>query len=129
MPPCLRLSIIRYISRVKWSNPGKGLAPSPTPRCRSYWKGSLLVTLNYSHQLYLLISIFTCWFLLTGICVYMWIYFFVYISRQKMYVYVYVFICILVFILFTNPSARAGYDTRSIFKRSLTGFNSEFSFS
>ena len=26
------------------------------------------------------------------------------------------------FILFTNPSARAGYDTRSIFKRSLTGF-------
>ena len=32
-------------------------------------------------------------------------------------------------ILFTNPSTRAGYDTRSIFKRSLTGFNSEFSFS
>ena len=32
-------------------------------------------------------------------------------------------------VLFTNPSARAGYDTRSIFKRSLTGFNSEFSFS
>ena len=27
------------------------------------------------------------------------------------------------------PSARAGYDTRSIFKRSLTGLNSEFSFS
>ena len=25
-------------------------------------------------------------------------------------------------ILFTNPSARAGYGTRSIFKRSLTGF-------
>ena len=32
-------------------------------------------------------------------------------------------------ILFTNPSARAGYDTRPIFKRSLTGLNSEFSFS
>ena len=32
-------------------------------------------------------------------------------------------------ILFTNPSARAGYDTRSIFKWSLTGFNTEFSFS
>ena len=28
-----------------------------------------------------------------------------------------------------TPSARAGYDTRSIFKLSLTGFNSEFSFS
>ena len=33
------------------------------------------------------------------------------------------------FIIFTNPSAQAGYDTRSIFKRSLTGLNSEFSFS
>ena len=32
-------------------------------------------------------------------------------------------------ILFTNPSAQAGYDTRSIFKQSLTGLNSEFSFS
>ena len=29
----------------------------------------------------------------------------------------------------TPPPARAGYDTRSIFKRSLTGLNSEFSFS
>ena len=28
-----------------------------------------------------------------------------------------------------NPSARAGYDTRSIFKRSLTGLNSELFFS
>ena len=33
------------------------------------------------------------------------------------------------FIIFTNLSARAGYDTRSIFKQSLTGLNSEFSFS
>ena len=31
-------------------------------------------------------------------------------------------------ILFTNPSTRAGYDTRSIFKQSLTGLDSEFSF-
>ena len=31
-------------------------------------------------------------------------------------------------ILFTNPSARVGYDTRPIFKRILTGLNSEFSF-
>ena len=28
-----------------------------------------------------------------------------------------------------NPSAQAGYDTRLIFKRSLTDLNSEFSFS
>ena len=31
--------------------------------------------------------------------------------------------------LFTNPFTRAGYDTTSIFKRSLTCLNSEFSFS
>ena len=47
-------SNIRYVSTVKWSNPGKGVAPSPTPRCSSYWKGSLQVALDYSRQLYLL---------------------------------------------------------------------------
>ena len=31
--------------------------------------------------------------------------------------------------IFTNPSSQTGYDTRSIFNRSLTGLNSEFSFS
>ena len=30
------LSTQQYISRVKWSNPGKGVAPSPTPLCSSY---------------------------------------------------------------------------------------------
>ena len=54
MHPCLTLSIIRYASRVKWSNPGKGVASSPTPQCSSFWKGSLQVALDYSHQLYLL---------------------------------------------------------------------------
>ena len=46
MPPCLALSIIRWGSRVRCSNPGNGVAPSPTPRCISYWKGSLQVTLD-----------------------------------------------------------------------------------
>ena len=36
IPPCLTLSNIRYVSRVKWRNPGKGVAPSPTPQCSSY---------------------------------------------------------------------------------------------
>ena len=39
------------------------------------------------------------------------------------------FVEVYIIIIFTNPSARAGYDTRSIFKLSLTGLNSEFSFS
>ena len=47
MLSCLTLSIIRYVSRVRWSNPGKGVAPSPTLRCSSYRKGSLRVTLDY----------------------------------------------------------------------------------
>ena len=46
IPPCLTVSIIRYGSRVKWSNPGNGVAPSPTPWCSSYRKGSLRVTLG-----------------------------------------------------------------------------------
>ena len=36
MPPCLTLNIIRYVSRVKWSNLEKGVTPFPTPRCSSY---------------------------------------------------------------------------------------------
>ena len=49
--PCLTLSIIRYASRVKWSNPGRAVAPSLTSRCSSYWKGTLLVALDYGRQL------------------------------------------------------------------------------
>ena len=52
IPTCLALSIIRHVSRIKWSNPGKVVAPSPTPRCSSYWKGSLPVARDYGRQLY-----------------------------------------------------------------------------
>ena len=38
--PCLTLSIIRYESRVKWSNPGKEVLLFPTPPCSSYLKGA-----------------------------------------------------------------------------------------
>ena len=52
IPP---LSNIRYVSREKWSNQGKEVAPSPTPRGSRYWKWSLLVALNYGRQLYFLL--------------------------------------------------------------------------
>ena len=45
-------------SRVKWSNPENGEAPSPTPWCRSYRKGSLRVTLDYGQQLHIYIYIY-----------------------------------------------------------------------
>ena len=35
MLPCITLSITRYVSRVKWSNPEKGVAPSQTRRSNS----------------------------------------------------------------------------------------------
>ena len=35
----LTLSIIRYVSRVKWDNQGRGVVPSPTPWWSSYQKG------------------------------------------------------------------------------------------
>ena len=76
MPPCLTLSIIRYGTRVKWSNPGKGVAPSPTPWCsklskmepsghRRLWSPTLLLLLfkrTWSDQLVqFLLVYFTCW--------------------------------------------------------------------
>ena len=56
MSTCLTLSIIRYGSSMKWVNHKKGVAPSSTPWCCSYWKGSLRVTLDYSRQLTYLLS-------------------------------------------------------------------------
>ena len=50
MLPCLTLSIIRKWSRVKWSNPEKGVAPSPTHWYSSYRKGSLRVA-NFTYLL------------------------------------------------------------------------------
>ena len=43
MPPCLTLGIIRYESRVEWSNPAKGVIP----RYHGYWQGCLGVGHDY----------------------------------------------------------------------------------
>ena len=59
VPPCLTHSNIRYVSKVKWSNLGKGVAPSPTPWCSSYRKRSHLVALNYGRELYYLLMKWT----------------------------------------------------------------------
>ena len=49
----------RYESRVKWSNPGKRVALSPTPWCSSYRKGNLRVTLDYGRPT--LHTTVNCW--------------------------------------------------------------------
>ena len=48
----------KVMIKVKWSNPGKGVAPSLSPWCSSYRKGSLHVTLDYGRQLYFYLSRF-----------------------------------------------------------------------
>ena len=40
MPPCLTLGIIRHVSRVKWNNPRKGVALSPTLGAVAIGKGA-----------------------------------------------------------------------------------------
>ena len=47
---------VRIKGKVEQSR--EGVAPSPTPWCSSYRKGNLRVTLDYGHQLYLLIYIY-----------------------------------------------------------------------
>ena len=41
----------------KWSNPRKGVAPPPAPRCSSNWKNSIRVVLYYGRQIYLLVCV------------------------------------------------------------------------
>ena len=48
---------VRIKSKVEQS--GKGVAPSPTPQCSSYWKGSFQVALDYGGQLYFTYYIYT----------------------------------------------------------------------
>ena len=62
MPPCLKLSIKRYGSRVKWGNPGKGVASSPAPRVVAIKKAafgspSTAVT-NFTFYCYIYIYIY-----------------------------------------------------------------------
>ena len=44
------LNTQHYKVRIQWGNPEKGVAPSPTPGCSSYRKGSFRVTLDYDRQ-------------------------------------------------------------------------------
>ena len=54
IPPCLTLRIIRYVSRVKWNNRGKGVAPIEK---RTFGSLSAMVT-NFSYLFFLLILFF-----------------------------------------------------------------------
>ena len=65
---------------------------------------------------YLYIYIYMC------VCVCMWVHIYIYVC-VCLYIYVYIYI------YFSNLSDQAGCDSRSVFKQSLTGLNSDLSFS
>ena len=68
VPPCLTHSIIKYVSRAKWSNPGKRVAPSPTPQIvaiETWLFGSPLITIT---SLYIYIYICVCVCVCTNSC-------------------------------------------------------------
>ena len=50
MLPCLTLSITKYVSRVKYSNPGNGVSPFPTLRCSSYPGNGVLLYCHLLHH-------------------------------------------------------------------------------
>ena len=93
IPPCLTFSNRRYLSRVKWNNPEKGVAPSPTPRCSSYLKRNHLVALDYGLQLYFYIYIYIYIYIWVCVCVCVCVC--VYISYNLIvYIYIYIYIYI-----------------------------------
>ena len=74
-------SIIRYVSRVKWSYPGKGVVPSPIHRCSSYWKGAFgsppTTVINFTNiYTYIILT----YLFLSSNCVYIYMYMCVYVS-------------------------------------------------
>ena len=93
IPPCLTFGNIRYGSRVKWSNLGKGVAPFPTHRCSSYWKGAFWspsttvanFTFLYTH---------THMYTYTHVCVYIYTYMYTHTysnthAHTRIYIYIY----------------------------------------
>ena len=86
--PCLTLSNIRYVSRVKWSNPGKEVALCPTPRCCSYWKASLLVALGYCRHIYIIyIYIYNYIYVCVCVCVFPLVIWMIFIACQPFWRY------------------------------------------
>ena len=98
------LSTIRWRSRVKWSNPGDGVAPSPTPQCCSYWKGRLQVTLDEGHPrlkwptllyfTYIYICVCECVCVCVCVCVCMFVWIFWYINLCRLFIVKSIFILI-----------------------------------
>ena len=79
MPPCLTLSFIRYVSRVKWSNLEEAVALSSTPRCSSTYDLIYLWIFSFTDHMYIYIYIYiyiymcVCVCMCGNICVYAYV--------------------------------------------------------
>ena len=88
---------VRIKGKVEQSR--EGVAPSPTPWCSSYRKGSLRVTLDYGRQLY-----FTFYYLN--------------LISNNVYIYIYIYIYIM-------SCSERGFSTLSLYIRQYRPFHSE----
>ena len=100
MHPCLTLSIIRYGSRVKRGNLGKGVAPSLTP-CSSYRKGNLRVTLDYGRQLYFYLFILIIYLKWLEIFIHLFIHLMAmnYIIYLVIHLFIHLFVYLIIYLL------------------------------
>ena len=102
---CTHFQTQHHKARIKgmWSNPEKGITLSSTPLCCSCWKGSLRFALDYGRP--------------TNIYIYIYIYMqnLKQITWKGWYAIKYNQTNLSILSIFTKHSARAGYDTRSIF--------------
>ena len=94
IPHCLTFSIIRYVTRVKWGNPGKGVASSPIEKgaFRSYsttiTNFYILIAVHWALDLnililYILYGQFLLSLLKDLFCMILYIYIYIYISWWK----------------------------------------------
>ena len=101
MPPCITPSIIRYRSRVKWSNPGKGIAPFSTqllkwvPSSSPQLRSAILYIYIYIYMhacIYTDLYIHVCIHTFMHTYIYIFIYTYIYTLKQIIYAYLYTYI-------------------------------------
>ena len=95
---------------MKWNNPEKGVAPSPTPRCSSYGKGilgslwspTLLTYLIIYIYIYIYVYVYNYFFAFVCGCLCIWVYsnislnFFSLVFSWCIYIYIYICVCVCV---------------------------------
>ena len=96
IPPCLIVSIIKCISRVKWCDLGKEVAPLHHGVV-GIEKGTFGPTLYICVAIYICVCVYVCLYIFVCVCMCVCIYMFIYLCMCVyiyIYKYVHVHICI-----------------------------------